>query len=96
MIGAVSEMFNDRTKWKRQNNMRLDELRSKVIDAGTESEGLLFSPALCPQPTSTLSPSYPNYFNFNPMLSLSGTDLMRTVFVPTTNTSRYTIDRIHN
>jgi hypothetical protein len=67
--------------------MRLDELRSKVIDNNNDSESLIFSPQICPQTQQTqqrISPNYPNYFNFNPVLALSGTDLMRTVFVPST------------
>ncbi|CAG2110246.1 unnamed protein product, partial [Medioppia subpectinata] len=80
---------NRRTKWKRQNNMRLDELRSKVIDGNTESAvtvgdtPLIFGSPLCPTPSAaTLSPNPYNghYFNFNPMLALNGTDLMRSVF----------------
>ncbi|XP_054157697.1 barH-like 2 homeobox protein [Oppia nitens] len=86
---------NRRTKWKRQNNMRLDELRAKVIDNSTdspESSSLIFSPQmtpLCPPPSATVTQStptalspgpYTNYFNFNPMLTLNGADLMRTAF----------------
>ncbi|CAG2179582.1 unnamed protein product, partial [Oppiella nova] len=81
---------NRRTKWKRQNNQRLDELRSKVMDGSQESDTspLMFAPPMCPpqsQPTLSPHPNPYNYFNFNPVLALSGTDaLMRTVFtVPT-------------